>query len=1001
MSKKKVAELGKFIDEEASKKIVEDSYVDDTLSGGDKATVERMVGKRDAAGKYDGTISQILGLGGFEVKEFIIEGDMTQDDDNLMNNKVFGYGYDSKKAQLKNIFSINLGKKKRKVKLEPDLTLEDLNKLKDKVMTRRLLLGVTNGFGDFMGIIEPFTIRFKLMMKKFFECESPMLWDQPIEGAFKEAWIDLIAEAVKADVVVFPRRARPENSIGRPRVVGFGDGAFPSFGGCVYLVWQLRSKPPYSREQRIQGQNDQGSIDGHVFPEEGELAEHLGGESFALHGHGEGEQVAANAHYSAHLILAKSKVTPLSGYTIPRSELSAGVLTSRMIYRVIKSLQSSDAPPFSGIMLLDSECTISSLETSSSTLKPFFQNRRAEIIDNLERASKFCTMEEVHWVSTDNNIADILTRGEAKLEDIGPGSPWMQGPTFLSCRRELWPVHRDFVRPSLPDEELKNLKSLLRVAAVQVKGKSQVVEMPKVFTIIQDIMSYNNSLESRKRVLARVVNGWRARRTCRTRSRSSTTWEESLRLQPSPEDLRNAEQLILVTGMISTAIAYEEGKLTSLMPARLGKLIVTTGRLGEGALQAILGVSALPILMNNSRAAELFMWRAHTGYSGLFHRSVAQTVARSRTWVWIVRAKDLAKQITTKCMQCRKEKMKLQGQQMALLKEQVLVQCPPWTYVSLDYAGPVQIRGEVNTRSRGKGWILVFVCQNTKAVCMLPTSGYDTASFLVKYEEFRARKGDQKKITTDRGTQLVKSSIVLAAQDSSPRKWDWKEVVRRNSTVLWEFVPVGSQHRNGLAEATVKILKRCLRLALAPGVVLSYSELITLLAKISNSINSRPLGVKNVSADSLQEDFLVPITPNHLLIGRSDGAVPPLDYDDNSSCTTRLAYVTELYNSWWEAWIQQVLPTLMPIRKWKRRCKNLCIGDVVMLYYEGNLKDDYRLARVMQVHPDKSGLVRTVTIGYRRRNKNEKAEVYMKKPLVLEQVSVQRLCLLVPKDEQF
>ena len=51
VSKKKVAEMGKHIDNEASKKIVEDSYVDDTPSGGDKATVERMVGKQDADGK--------------------------------------------------------------------------------------------------------------------------------------------------------------------------------------------------------------------------------------------------------------------------------------------------------------------------------------------------------------------------------------------------------------------------------------------------------------------------------------------------------------------------------------------------------------------------------------------------------------------------------------------------------------------------------------------------------------------------------------------------------------------------------------------------------------------------------------------------------------------------------------------------------------------------------------------------------------------------------------
>ena len=91
----------------------------------------------------------------------------------------------------------------------------------------------------------------------------------------------------------------------------------------------------------------------------------------------------------------------------------------------------------------------------------------------------------------------------------------------------------------------------------------------------------------------------------------------------------------------------------------------------------------------------------------------------------------------------------------------------------------------------------------------------------------------------------------------------------------------------------------------------------------------------------------------------------------------------------------------MPIRKWKKRAKNLQVGDVVMLYYPGNLKDDYRLARVFEVHPDDRGLVRTVTIGYRKRNKKEKAAVYQKKPLTMEKVAVQRLCLLVPVDEKF
>ena len=66
--------------------------------------------------------------------------------------------------------------------------------------------------------------------------------------------------------------------------------------------------------------------------------------------------------------------------------------------------------------------------------------------------------------------------------------------------------------------------------------------------------------------------------------------------------------------MIYTATAMEEGRLTSLMPMRKGKLIVTRGRLGERSLNPIFGVTELPILMPESRVAELFMWRAHNGY---------------------------------------------------------------------------------------------------------------------------------------------------------------------------------------------------------------------------------------------------------------------------------------------------------------------------------------------------------------------------------------------------
>ena len=42
-----VADLGVGIDEKACKKITEDMYVDDGVTGGKKSDVQRMVGKRD------------------------------------------------------------------------------------------------------------------------------------------------------------------------------------------------------------------------------------------------------------------------------------------------------------------------------------------------------------------------------------------------------------------------------------------------------------------------------------------------------------------------------------------------------------------------------------------------------------------------------------------------------------------------------------------------------------------------------------------------------------------------------------------------------------------------------------------------------------------------------------------------------------------------------------------------------------------------------------------
>ena len=175
---------------------------------------------------------------------------------------------------------------------------------------------------------------------------------------------------------------------------------------------------------------------------------------------------------------------------------------------------------------------------------------------------------------------------------------------------------------------------------------------------------------------------------------------------------------------------------------------------------------------------------------------------------------------------------------------------------------------------------------------------------------------------------------------------------------------------------------------------LRYSEMVTLLSRITTSINSRPLALGSVSDTSLQEDCLVPLTPNQLLLGHNTKEKPSMEYSEDNRLSARLAYIQSIHTEWWKRWIVEVCPTLVPCRKWRSKSRNLQKGDIVMMVYKGNLVNDYRLAKVINVYPDERNIVRSVDIAYRRRDKREKPEVYKSKPPIIENIGVQRLSLL-------
>ena len=85
-----------------------------------------------------------------------------------------------------------------------------------------------------------------------------------------------------------------------------------------------------------------------------------------------------------------------------------------------------------------------------------------------------------------------------------------------------------------------------------------------------------------------------------------------------------------------------------------------------------------------------------------------------------------------------------------------------------------------------------------------------TSDFLVKHREFCARKGDPRRIISDKGTQLVAASMSVSKKNLPGQAFNWDEIANDNSCTEWVFVPVGCQWRNQ-TEAMVKVMKRALR----------------------------------------------------------------------------------------------------------------------------------------------------------------------------------------------
>ncbi|XP_055527713.1 uncharacterized protein LOC129720280 [Wyeomyia smithii] len=740
---------------------------------------------------------------------------------------------------------------------------------KIKEPTKRQVLSEIAKIFDPLGLISPVVVVAKILMQNLWICK--LKWDDPLDDGLLYQWESFLTSLPSCEQIRIPRQVISSEAI-HYELHGFADASQKAYGACVYV----RS----------------------IFPD---------------------------GRASLRLVSAKSKIAPITPVTIPRKELLAARLLTRLNSKVKEALEMNFT---STILWSDSQVVLAWLRKPLDSLQVFVRHRVAEITSHKHIVWKY--------VRTDQNPADSVSRGQAAKE-LAENDLWWNGPHFLRTvdYQEEKPI-------TLTDVEIPELR--VQLAALPVMNYE---EFP--------LLTKNSSFRKTQRILAyvlRFISNTRKKKEDRLLSAYLTLPELRTALHFIVGAVQHQEFSKEIECIRSGEFNH---RLNNLKPFLHNDLLRVGGRLSHSDLpfevkhQLILPDKS-PIV--RGLIADIHRENLHTGCSSV------QYLLRQQ--FWLINARSTIRKVLRGCVTCFRMKPTTIDQQMGDLPSYRVTSAPAFERVGLDFAGPIYVKQPGRKATSIKGYICVFVCMVTKAMHLEAVEDLSADSFLASFQRFVSRRGFPKEVFSDNGTNFIgarsalRDLYLLFKEEATQNKiFEYCQAKQ----IDWRTIPPNAPHFGGLWEAGVKSVKTVLK-KVYQSTSLTLFGLSTLLCQIEAILNSRPL--YSLSSDPTEPEVL---TPGHFIINRPLLAIPEPSLMHLP--TNRLSHwqrIQQLREHFWKRRSKEYVTELQVSGKWTNKRNNIRPGMIVVLKEDNLPPQCWRLGRVVKVYPGADDLVRVVDV---------------------------------------